>query len=148
SQRKRHARSIPGSGHHPARMDCLIWPNAGHCFSFEYFVGRNNEPRGDVKPKRFCRFEVESCLVLGGRLHREFGGLCAAQDTVKVGGGSSEQGALVGPIGYEAAVRHKKAEGIDRRQAMFLRKRENQIPMCYGRNIRRQKKASVRRSCK
>src|SRR5262245_20289205 len=116
--------------------------------SFEYFVGRNNEPRGHFKAKRSCRFEIQSCLVLGGCLHRKFGGFRATQDAVNIRGGLTKHGELVGPVGYEATFLHKKAERIDRRQAMFLRKRENEIAMCDGRDVRRQKKPTVRRSCK
>src|SRR5262245_15995028 len=88
---------------------CLLAPIADMLFI------RNNDPRRDVKAKRFCRFEVQSCLVFGGRLHWELGGFRAAQDAINIGGGLSKHGDLVGPIRYEAAFLHKKAEGIDGR---------------------------------
>src|SRR5262249_52244140 len=115
--------------------------------SFDHFVGRDYQSWRDSKTKCLGRFQVESCLKFGRRLHRKFTGFRSAQDTVNICGGLPEHFDLIGSVGHQATQGHKKAKWIDGRQLVLRRKRENKIAMVDGRNVWWQNQAAICSTC-
>src|SRR5262249_19236427 len=75
------------SRHVHCTSPCLLWAKSGHARLFDHLVGRDYQTWRNGKTKCLGRFQVESCLKFGRRLHRKFTGFRPAQDTVNICGG-------------------------------------------------------------
>src|SRR5262249_14668097 len=111
--------------------------------SLDHLIGAYQKRRRYFKAKRLGRFEVEDSFVFGRRLHREFGGLGAAQDSVDVGGCLSVLFKDLRPVGHEAAGRYPETERGNRRQAVPGGKRDDEIAMLDGGGIRQYDQATI-----
>src|SRR6516225_11529505 len=96
---------------------------------FDHLVGAGEQRWRDVEAKRFGGLEVDHKLVPGRVLHREVTRLLTLENAIDVAGGATVLIDEVGPVGHETAIGDEVSIGIDCRQAMFGRKRDDQLAM-------------------
>ena len=124
---------------------CPLCANSGHRPSlFDHFVCAGKERRWHGEAKRFGGLEVDHQLVLGRRLHRKLARLLASEDAVDIASRLPEPVVRIGPVGDQAAAGAELAYGVDRRQTMTGRQRDDQVAMNYRQRARRHDQAVIR----
>ena len=115
---------------------------------FDHLVGGYEQAGRDRQAKRLRRFEIDHRFKFGRRLHRQIGGLVAAQDAVDIGRRLAKHVGEVDSVGHEPASRDERTDRVHRGQSVTGRERDNQVTMGDGRDVRRQHQAAVRRARK
>src|SRR5262249_5188320 len=87
--------------------------------------------------------EVDDCFVFDGRLHRQVGGLVAAQDAINIASGEPVLVPTIDVVGHQAAGFDHLSLAEDSWQAVLGGKSENQIPVEKHSVVRREKKTAV-----
>ena len=80
-----------------------------------------------VRPSAFAVFRLMNNFR--GLLHRQVGGLLAFEDAIDVSGRALVPVVQVRPVGGEALIRGIISEGVDVRQAVPRRQRNDQVAM-------------------
>src|SRR5262245_31299875 len=109
---------------YPQKRTCAVqlgmsaMANSGHPPSFDHFVSGYQQTGRHTQTKGLRSFEVNGCFELCRRLHRQFGGLVAAQDAIDIECCQPKQSVLIGPVRHKTASRNEKMGGIHSRQPM------------------------------
>ena len=103
------------SGHAPQQTTSL----------FDHLIGSCEQRRRHGETERLRGLEIDRQFVLGRRLHRQVGRLLAFEDAVDVARRSPKLIGRIRPVGDQAAAGDEVAEGVDRRQPVPSRKRDD-----------------------
>src|SRR5262245_59875371 len=106
-----------------------ILVRSAHGNSFDHLVGAGEQRRWHGEAELFGSFEIDRQLVVGRVLHRKIGRLLALEDAINVNGGEPVRVGRVGRVGDEAAAADEVGAGVDRRQRVLGRERDDQIAM-------------------
>jgi Oxidoreductase molybdopterin binding domain len=79
---------------------------------FDHLVGGYQQAGRHSQAKGLRSLEVDGRFELCRRLHRQFGGLVAAQDAVDIECCQSKHIVLIGPVGHETAGRDKEMKRV------------------------------------
>ena len=98
---------------------------------------------GTSTPSAFAVLRLIGKLVFGRRLHGKVGRLLALEDTIDVAGRASVRVDRIGPVGHQAAVGDEQAIGINRRQVVPRRQRDDQLSMSERQPARHHEQAAI-----
>ena len=113
------------------REQCSNLPGQTADYSITSSARASSDGR-HVDAERRGGFQIDDELELGRGLHRQVGRFLAVQDAVDVGGRASVQVDQVGPIRHEATGLDEEAIGVDRRQPMPGRERDDALTLDRG----------------
>src|SRR5438309_304014 len=78
--------------------------------SLDHLVGSYKQAGWDGQAKHLRRFEIDHRFKFGRRLHRQIGGLVAAQDAVDIGRRLAKHISEVDSVGHEPASRDERTD--------------------------------------
>src|SRR5215831_4809328 len=117
---------------------------AGCTDLFNHLVGGREQPVGNLEAERLCGLEIDRQLVLDRVLHRKVGRLLALEDAIDVTGRAPVRVGRVGGVGDEAAGDDEVGPGVDRRQRVPGRERDDQVAMKHRDRAPQHDQAAVR----
>src|SRR5262245_47595483 len=89
--------------------------------SLDHLVGGNQQTTRHGEAERLCGLEVEDRLELARCLHRQVGGLVAAQDAIDICRVLPKLDGPGKPVGHDTTGGHKDTKVVDRWQPMSSR---------------------------
>src|SRR5437588_771956 len=95
-------------------------------------VGVEQERLGNGKAERLRRLEIHDQLELARELHRQVTRLGAFEDAVHIGGALAVEVGQINPVGNETAGCREEPVGVDRRNTMTSRQRNDAIAVESG----------------
>src|SRR6516162_7357864 len=110
-----------------AYLVSCIRVRSAHGNSLDHLVGAGEQAIRHDQAERLRGFEIDRQLVLRWTLHRQIGGALTLEDAVDVTGRAPKLIERVRPIGEEAAGAREELEGVNRRQAVLVCERDDQI---------------------
>src|SRR5262245_62126511 len=122
----------------------LIRSRPGWIASFDHLVGAGEQRRGHFEAERFRRLEVDHEFVLCRVLHRQVGRLLALEDATDVSCSAAVLFDFISSVGDQAAIGDELADGVDRRQPVLGRERNDQFATTKRRRAGRDDQAAVR----
>src|SRR5664280_699343 len=111
---------------------------------FDHLVGGGEQRRRNGKAERLGGLEIDRQFVLRRRLHRQVGRLLALEDAVDIIRRATVRFDCVSPIGDQAIGGDEEAEGVDCRQLVSGRQRDDQFAMNNRKSAPRYDQAAIR----
>src|SRR5262245_10277154 len=114
---------------------------------FDHLVGAREQVWRHLEVKGFGSLQVDHQIVLGGCLYRQVPRFLAPEDAIDVAGRSPIRLDRIRPVGDQTAAGGEVAKGIDRRESVLGRQRDDQVAMNRRQRAGGYEQAAVRSGC-